>query len=135
MTVRLLRENKERKRHKVKPMKSLNIKKEKRIRRHVRIRARISGTAEMPRLSVSKSNKNISAQLIDDENAVTLAASHSREVKGKTMMEKSVLVGEAIAAKAKAKKITKVVFDRGGFVYTGNIKALADGAREGGLKF
>jgi large subunit ribosomal protein L18 len=116
-------------------MKSLNIKKEKRVRRHVRIRARISGTAEMPRLSVSKSNKHISAQLIDDENAVTLVSSHSREVKGKTMMEKSAQVGEAIAAKAKAKKISKAVFDRGGFIYTGNVKALADGARAGGLQF
>ncbi len=116
-------------------MKSLNIKKEKRIRRHARIRARISGTSDMPRLSISKSNKHISAQLIDDENAVTLASAHSREVKGKNMMEKSGLVGQSIAIKAKAKKITKVVFDRGGFIYTGNVKALADGAREGGLKF
>src|SRR5438128_377499 len=116
-------------------MKSLNVKKEKRIRRHVRIRARISGTRDVPRLSVSKSNKHISAQLIDDENAVTLAASHSREVKGKTMMEKSALVGGALDVKAKAKKINKVVFDRGGFIYTGNVKALADGARKGGLKF
>jgi len=116
-------------------MKTLNTKKQKRIRRHVRIRARISGTASTPRLSVSKSNKHISAQLIDDENAVTLASAHSREVKGQNMMEKSILVGEAIAKKASAKKISKVVFDRGGFVYTGNIKALADGARNAGLNF
>ncbi len=116
-------------------MKSLNPKKEKRIRRHVRIRAKISGTKTCPRLSIFKSNRHISAQIIDDENAVTLASSHSRETKGANMMEKSALVGRSIAAKAKAKKITKVVFDRGGFIYTGNVKALADGAREGGLKF
>lgn len=116
-------------------MKSLNLKKEKRVRRHVRIRARVSGTSDVPRLSVFKSNKHISVQLIDDTNAVTLASAHSRDVKGKTMSEKAVLVGEAIAAKAKAKKVSKVVFDRGGFIYTGNVKALADGARKGGLEF
>lgn len=86
-------------------------------------------------MSVSKSNKYISAQLIDDQNAVTLASSHSREIKGKTMKEKAALVGAALAVKAKARKISSVVFDRGGFVYTGNVKALADGARAGGLKF
>ncbi len=116
-------------------MKSIQAKKEKRVRRHTRIRSRIFGTSETPRLAVSKSNKQISAQLIDDQNSVTLAAAHSREVKGKTLTEKAVLVGKSIAEKAKAKKIEKVVFDRGGFIYTGNIKALADGAREGGLKF
>lgn len=116
-------------------MKSLNLKKEKRVRRHARIRAKISGTGTCPRLSIFKSNKHISAQLIDDMDSVTIASSHSREVKGKNMMEKSVLVGQSIAAKAKAKKITKVVFDRGGFIYTGNVKALADGARKGGLQF
>lgn len=89
----------------------------------------------MPRLSVFKSNKHISAQLIDDTSAVTLAASHSRDMKGKNMMEKSALVGEDIAKKASAKKVKAVVFDRGGFKYVGNVKALADGARKGGLKF
>ena len=116
-------------------MKSLNAKKEKRIRRHAKIRATISGTSIMPRLSVFKSNKYISAQLIDDVNNVTLVGAHSREVNGKTMMEKSAQVGVLIAEKAKALKVTKAVFDRGGFIYTGNIKALADGAREGGLHF
>ncbi len=116
-------------------MKSSNIKKEKRDRRHVRIRAQISGTSAMPRLSVFKSNKHISAQLIDDQNAVTIASVHSRDVKGKSMMEKSAFVGEAIAEKGLAKKIKSVVFDRGGFIYTGCVKALADGARSGGLKF
>lgn len=116
-------------------MKKLNAKLEKRTRRHTKIRSTISGTSEKPRLSVYKSNKHISVQLIDDERAVTIAAAHSREVKGKTMMEKSALVGESIAEKAKAKKIVNVVFDRGGFIYTGNVKAVADGARKGGLKF
>ncbi len=116
-------------------MKSLKTKKEKRTRRHVRIRARVSGTPVLPRLSVFKSNKHISAQVIDDVNAVTLASSHSRDAKGKTMTEKSVLVGEDIAKKLLAKKVSQVVFDRGGFVYAGNVKALADGARKGGLKF
>jgi large subunit ribosomal protein L18 len=116
-------------------MKATNTKLVKRTRRHVRIRAKISGTAEKPRLSIYKSNKHISAQLIDDENAKTIASVHSREVKGKGMMEKALLVGESIATKAKAKKIVEVVFDRGGFIYTGNVKAIADGARKGGLKF
>ena len=112
-----------------------NQKVQKRIRRHTRIRSRISGTAKIPRLSVFKSNKHISAQIIDDENHVTIVSIHSREVKGKTMMDKSTSVGQSIAEKAKAKKITEVVFDRGGFIYTGNIKALADGVRKGGLSF
>jgi large subunit ribosomal protein L18 len=116
-------------------MKGSNIKKAKRVRRHAKIRSTIFGTAAKPRLSVFKSNKHISAQLIDDENAVTLAAVHSREAKGKGMMEKAALVGEMIAEKAVAKKITTAVFDRGGFIYTGNVKALADGARKGGLQF
>ena len=116
-------------------MKSLQTKKQQRARRHTRIRAKVSGTSSIPRLSVFKSNKYISAQIIDDANAVTLASSHSRDMKGKTMMEKSVLVGEDIAKKALAKKVSRVVFDRGGFVYTGNVKALAEGARKGGLRF
>ena len=116
-------------------MNSLKIKKENRTRRHARIRAKIFGTKDLPRLSVFKSNKHISAQIIDDVNSFTLASAHSREVKGKNMMEKSTLVGESIATKAKTKKISRVVFDRGGFIYTGNVKALAEGARKGGLKF
>jgi large subunit ribosomal protein L18 len=116
-------------------MKFSNIKKEKRNRRHTRIRARISGTKETPRLSVSKSNKHIFAQIIDDQNGTTLASVHSRDIKGKTMTEKARLLGAALAEKAKTKKVTSVVFDRGGFRYTGNIQAVAEGAREGGLKF
>ena len=116
-------------------MKAHNIKKEKRTRRHARIRTQVSGTLAMPRLSVFKSNKHISVQLIDDSKAVTLASAHSRDVAGKTMMEKSVAVGSSIAEKALAKKIKAVVFDRGGFKYTGNVKALADSARKAGLTF
>ena len=116
-------------------MKSLNSKITNRIRRRNRIRSKISGTALVPRLSVFKSNTSISAQLIDDVKGATIVSVHSREVKGKGLLEKSTLVGKMIAEKAKAKKVLKVVFDRGGFVYAGNVKALADGAREGGLVF
>lgn len=116
-------------------MKKTNAKQEKRTRRHARIRAKVFGTPEMPRLCVFKSNKHISAQLIDDENSLTIASVHSREFVGKNMTEKSILVGQSIAQKAKTKKINKVVFDRGGFIYTGNVRALADGARKEGLKF
>ncbi len=116
-------------------MQNSKSKTEQRIRRKARIRAKISGTKEMPRLSVFKSNRYISAQIIDDGSSVTLASSHSKTAKGKTLLEKSVGVGSDIAAQAKAKKITKVVFDRGGFRYTGAVKAVAEGAREGGLIF
>ncbi len=117
-------------------MKSLNAKLQKRTRRHAKIRTQISGTATKPRLAIFKSNKFISAQIIDDQKSVTLASSHSRDIKGRgTMMEKSVKVGQDIAEKALAKKIKEVVFDRGGFIYTGCVKALADGARKQGLQF
>ncbi len=116
-------------------MKTITGKSEKRVRRHARIRAKISGTAEVPRLSVFKSNKHISAQLINDVDGVTLAAAHSRDMKGKTLLLKAALVGKDIATKAQAKKVTKIVFDRGGFIYTGSVKAIAEGAREGGLIF
>ncbi len=116
-------------------MKKNGSKVESRMRRHKRIRAKLSGSSLMPRLSVFKSNKYISAQIIDDTKGVTLASAHSKDVKGKTMLEKSELVGKAVAEMAKTKKIVKVVFDRGGFIYTGNVKALAEGARSGGLQF
>ena len=116
-------------------MKTIKSKSEQRTRRKARIRAKMSGTAERPRLSVFKSNMHISAQLIDDDKSVTLAASHSKIVAGKSMMEKAKAVGADIAAKAKLKKVSKAVFDRGGYTYTGSIKAIAEGAREGGLKF
>lgn len=116
-------------------MKKNNSKTEQRTRRHSRIRAKVSGTKEMPRLSVFKSNKHISAQIIDDTTSHTLVSSHSKLVKGKTLLEKSSLVGKDLAEKAKTLKVSKVVFDRGGFKYVGCVKALADGAREAGLKF
>ncbi len=100
------------------------------------IRTRISGTAERPRLSVFKSNKAIYAQLIDDRNGHTLAASSSREL-GITSLniESAKKVGQSIAEKAQANGIETVTFDRGGYIYHGKVKALAEGAREGGLKF
>lgn len=116
-------------------MKTLNSKITNRLRRRSRIRAKVSGTSSVPRLAVFKSNTSISAQIIDDTKGITIVSAHSREVKGKGLKEKSVLVGKLIADKAKEKKVVSVVFDRGGFIYTGNVKALADGAREGGLKF
>ena len=111
---------------------------ENRVRIKRRVRGKISGSAELPRLSVFKSNKEIYAQLINDKDGVTLVSASSREkgvdLKG-TKTEISAAVGKAIAAKAIAAGIEKVVFDRNGFVYHGRVKALADGAREGGLKF
>lgn len=104
------------------------------MRRHRRIRAKVSGTATRPRLSVFRSNRSISAQLIDDEKSVTIAAASSRTLKGSSA-EKARTVGKTIADKAKEKKVTSAVFDRGGYLYAGAIKALADGAREGGLAF
>jgi len=110
---------------------------EKRIRIKRRVRGKISGSADLPRLSVYKSNKEIYAQLIDDKDGKTLASASSRE-KGTatgTKSEISAAVGKAIAAKAIAAGIENIVFDRNGFVYHGRVKALADGAREAGLKF
>ena len=103
------------------------------------IRKKINGTAAKPRLSVFRSNTEIYAQLIDDVSGQTLAAASSKEKsivaqKG-TKSEKSKLVGSAIAAKATELGLTEVVFDRGGYLYHGRVKAVADGAREGGLKF
>ncbi|TXF76278.1 50S ribosomal protein L18 [Chryseobacterium sp.] len=111
---------------------------EKRNRIKRRVRGKISGSSELPRLSVYKSNKEIYAQLIDDKDGKTLASASSREKgvdsKG-TKVEISAAVGKAIAEKAKAAGIENIVFDRNGFVYHGRVKALADGAREAGLKF
>ncbi|MFA6227290.1 MAG: 50S ribosomal protein L18 [Candidatus Paceibacterota bacterium] len=110
--------------------KSLNIKV-----RHKRIRAKVSGTLLMPRLSVFRSNKNVYAQIINDDKGITIVGLSSEKVKGKGSMERAGNVGKEIAKLAMEKGIKKVVFDRGGFLYTGKIKAVADGAREGGLKF
>lgn len=111
----------------------------RRNRIKMRIRKVVSGTPECPRLSVYRSNKAIYAQLIDDSKGVTLVSASSSEAglseqKG-TKIELAALVGKAIAAKAQAAGITEVKFDRGGYLYHGRVKSLADGAREGGLKF
>jgi large subunit ribosomal protein L18 len=108
-----------------------------RERKHARVRAKVSGTAECPRLVVFRSNKHIEAQIINDEKGVTLAHASSVELKLENggNVEAAKKVGAAIADAAKAKKIKKVVFDRGGYLYHGRVEALADAAREGGLKF
>ncbi len=108
-----------------------------RKKRHARIRNKISGTAECPRLSVFRSNTQIFAQIIDDVKGVTLASSSSVELKTKDggNAEGAKLVGKDIAQKAKKLKINKVVFDRGGYLYHGRVEALAEAARENGLEF
>lgn len=112
------------------------IKKSNRIVRKRKIRSRISGTVERPRLSIFKSNQHIYAQLIDDVAGKTLAAASDFEIKGKgKFSDKAKEVGSLIAKKAKEAKIDGAVFDRGGYRYHGIVKSLADGAREGGLKF
>ncbi len=112
-----------------------SYKTKKRETRHTRVRARVSGTTERPRLAIYKSNTQIIAQVIDDETSKTLAHVESKRVSGKTPLERAKEAGVAIAKAAQAKGVTKVVFDRGGFTYTGNIKAFADAARASGLNF
>ena len=110
---------------------------EARKARHARIRNKVSGTSELPRLCVFRSNKNISCQIIDDENGVTLASASSLSLKLKNggNIEAATAVGKAIAEAAKKANITKVVFDRGGYLYHGRVEALANSARENGLEF
>jgi len=121
-------------------------KQEKRIRRHKRVRAKISGSTERPRLCVFRSNKHIWVQLVDDEKRKTIfgvsdlelkkpkvASRPANDLKAKIAIAKEV--GKLVAEKALEKKIGKVIFDRGGYKYHGRVKALAEGAREGGLKF
>ena len=113
-------------------------KKAMRMHRHVRVRGKISGTPERPRLNVFRSNANIYAQIIDDVNGVTLVSANTleKEFEGATgNCEGAKKVGAVLAERAKEKGIEEVVFDRGGYVYHGRIAALADGAREAGLKF
>jgi len=118
---------------------SLDAKVVRRQKLRWRIRARVSGTAQKPRLSVFRSNKDIYVQLIDDANGFTLVAANSREkdiaAQPGNKVEKSAMVGKALAAKALALGLANCVFDRGGYLYHGRVKAIADGAREGGLKF
>ena len=110
---------------------------EARQRRHRRVRGKVEGTAERPRLVVSRSNKGISAQLVDDLGGKTVAAAswqHLSKFKG-SKSEQAKEVGKLLAANAKQAGVETVVFDRGGYLYHGRVKALAEGAREGGLKF
>lgn len=111
---------------------------ESRVRRHIRVRKKVFGTPEMPRLAVYRSEKNIYAQIVDDINGVTLvsASSLEKEFNGVgSNKEGAKLVGESVAKKALEKGITKVVFDRGGYIYHGRVQQLAEGAREAGLQF
>jgi large subunit ribosomal protein L18 len=116
----------------------MSVKKDKRIRRHKKIRQSMHGSAQRPRLCVFRSNQHIYAQLIDDDNAKVLA--HVSDIslkikKGDKKSDTAKEIGKLIAKKAIENKIEKVVFDRGGIVFHGRIRALAEGAREGGLKF
>ena len=110
---------------------------EARLRRHRRVRGKVSGTSDRPRLVVFRSNKGIFAQLVDDEAGRTLASASwlgQRSFKG-TKTEQAAAVGKTLAAEAKKAGVESCVFDRGGYLYHGRVKALADGAREGGLEF
>ena len=121
-------------------MSRVNREKERR-RRHLRVRKRVHGTPERPRLNVFRSLSHIYAQVIDDEHGITLAAASSidrelrEQCKGLSKAEQARLVGSLIAKRAKAKGVTRVVFDRGGYKYHGRVKALADASREAGLEF
>ncbi|HKK73338.1 MAG TPA: 50S ribosomal protein L18 [Candidatus Krumholzibacteria bacterium] len=120
---------------------SAKYRRDSRLRRSQRVRRRVSGSAEKPRLSVHRSNKHIFAQLIDDESGITLASAHDLrmdppEIEGADgKVARARAVGQAVAEKAKGKGIETIVFDRSGYRYHGRIAALAEGAREGGLKF
>ena len=112
-----------------------------RVVRHKRVRNKVSGTSQRPRLSVNRSLKEIYAQIIDDTTGKTLVSASTRDkeivklIAGKTKTEQAKIVGETLGKRALAKKIKEVVFDRGGYIYIGRVQALADGAREAGLKF
>ena len=109
-----------------------------RKKRHARVRSKITGTAERPRLNVFRSNKNIYAQIIDDVAGVTLVSASSQEKSFEgagNNVEAATKVGEAIAKRAAEKNITAIIFDRGGYLYHGRVKALAEAARENGLEF
>lgn len=108
---------------------------QKRKQRHSRVRAKIKGVDSAPRLSVFRSNKGMQVQLIDDVSGKTLVSANISEVKGKNKTEIAKELGKLISKKALEKKISRVVFDKGGYKYHGRVKAFADGAREGGLQF
>jgi large subunit ribosomal protein L18 len=109
-------------------------KKNLRDRRHARVRGKIEGTTERPRLAIFRSNRFVSAQVIDDTKGHTLAQAHGREFKGAQSLQAGA-VGKAIAERAKTAGVTTIVFDRGGYAYAAQVKALADAARAGGLTF
>jgi large subunit ribosomal protein L18 len=108
---------------------------QQRYRRHLRVRKKVSGTAERPRLVIFRSLKHISAQIVDDVAGRTLLTVSSTDLESGKKTEKSLEVGKRIAERAKSAGITKVVFDRAGYKYHGRVKAVADGARKGGLEF
>lgn len=116
-------------------------KNQERVVRHKRVRGKVNGTSERPRLSVYRSLNHIYAQVIDDTQGVTIASASTIDpevkamIEGKSKSEQAKIVGEMVAKRAIEKKITEVVFDRGGYIYIGRVQALADGAREAGLKF
>ena len=115
------------------------VRNDARVARHTRIRNKVSGTKDVPRLNVFRSNANITAQIIDDEKGVTLVSASTLEKELKIAnggnVEAAKVIGAEIAKRAKKAKITKVVFDRGGYLYHGRVKALAEAARENGLEF
>jgi large subunit ribosomal protein L18 len=111
-----------------------DVKRAARIRRHRRVRLKVAGTAERPRLAVFRSNRHIYAQLVDDRAARTLTAASDQGLEGGDKSDRAKKVGQAIAERAKALGVDRAVFDRGGRLYHGRVKALADGAREGGLE-
>lgn len=116
-------------------MSKTSVKTQKRARRHARVRSAVIGSAEKPRLSVYRSNQFIYAQLIDDQAGKTLASANDvKDAKG-TKTERATVVGKTLADLAKKANISSVVFDRGGFKFAGRVKAVAEGAREGGLTF
>ena len=122
-------------------MITVNDKNQDRVIRHKRVRKNLSGTTKCPRLNVYRSLSNIYAQVIDDTKGVTIASASTldkevaEKISGKTKSEAARIVGEVVGQRAMAKKVKQVAFDRGGYLYTGRVKALADGARSAGLKF
>ncbi len=122
-------------------MITVNDKNKERVVRHKRVRNKISGTKKCPRLNVYRSLNNIYVQLIDDDKGITLASCSTldkeiaEKIKGKTKSEQAYIVGQTIGERAKTAKIKEVVFDRGGYIYTGRVQKVADGARDAGLKF
>ncbi len=133
MPMKLSVANKVKKQHK--NMNISQIKKIKRERRHNRVRAKVFGTDERPRMSVFRSNKYLYVQIINDDLGKTLVSASSKEIKAKVPKEAALELGKAISTKAQKAGIKKVVFDRGGYLFTGKIKSIADGARDGGLIF